>query len=137
MSDFRPTAVAWGFALANLALALVLAFGVFFVLPTRWWVVDVPSAVVVALMVGAGVGYLRRDRWGLILARIAAAAVLVGGLATFAAITLSTAFLQGVHGVLGKGTSMLFLLLVIPVGTWLVLFPALQLGWLHGQPPRR
>ncbi len=131
MSVSRPDPVAWGFAAGNVALALVVVFGVFFVLPLRWWAVDVPAGLGAALLVAATVGCLRPSPTTRRLAVAASAALLIIGLAALTAVSLAAAFLNGVHGVLGRGASMLYLLLIIPVGTWLVLFPALQLGWLH------
>lgn len=131
--SFRPPAVALGFSIANVLLAVFLVVAVFVVLPARWWVVDVPAGLVVALLFGSTVGLLRRDGRGLRVAAAAAAVVLVVGMLAFAALCLAAAFVSGVHGVLGVGVSLAYLLIIVPVWTYLVLLPALQLAWIRGR----
>ena len=91
-----------GFGAANLAIALFVAFGVFRLLPTRWWLVD-----------GGAVDRRRpaRGRPGSRssasssaaerLTRVAAAVVLALGLALFAAIALTASWISGVYAQVG------------------------------------
>lgn len=122
-----------GFAAAHLLLAALVLFGIFGVIPSRWWGVDVPAGLVSLLLVGSAVGFIRRDPKGLQIARIAAWLILVVGMITFATLCFAAAFVAGVQGVLGKGVAMAYLLLILPVGTYFVLLPALELAWIHKQ----
>ncbi|MCA9546771.1 MAG: hypothetical protein KC613_20335 [Myxococcales bacterium] len=141
MTSARITAAGLGFGLAHLGLAGLITFGIFGVLPSRWWLVDAPAALLTALLLAGAVGVLRRDRLGLKLARASAALVLTIGSVAFATLCIAAAFVAGVQGVLGKGVAMAYLLLILPVGTYLVLLPLVELAWLHRQlqatqPPR-
>lgn len=135
--SFRPAAVALGFSIANVLLAVFVVVAVFVVLPSRWWVVDVPAALVVALLIGSTVALLRKDGRGLQIAQAAAAVVLLVGLAAFTALCMAAAFVSGVQGVLGVGVSIAYMLIIVPVGTYLVLLPALQLAWIRGVQTER
>ena len=73
MTSARITAAGLGFGLAHLGLAGLITFGIFGVLPSRWWLVDAPAALLTALLLAGAVGVLRRDRLGLKLARASAA----------------------------------------------------------------
>ena len=116
--------------LANLGVAALLCVGVV-TLPERWWVVDVLGALTVASLVAGAAGLLLRSPRGLRLARAGAVVVLVAGALGVAALCLAAAYVHGVHGVLGRGVAFAYLLLVACSATWLVIFPALQLVWLH------
>lgn len=122
-----------GFALAHLLLAGLTLFGVFGVLDQRWWGVDVPAGALSLLLIASAVGFLRRDAKGLQIARIAAWVVLLLGAVTFATLCFAAAFVAGVQGVLGKGVAMAYLLLILPVGTWFVVLPAVELRWIRRQ----
>ncbi len=124
-----------GFALANLAVATLLGVGVFLGLPQRWWVVDLPAGLAVVLLFAAGVGLLRPSAWSHAIARSASLFMLVAGGALFAALCLAAAYVWGVHGVLGRGVAIAYVVVVLPVGIWLVLFPAAQLAWLQRDAP--
>lgn len=134
MSDTPRSLAAHGFALAHLILAGLLLYSVFGLLPGRWWVVDVPAGLVGALLVGSAIGFVRRDPLGLKIARVAAWVVLLFGAVTFATLCYAAAFAAGVQGVLGKGVAIAYALaLVLPVGTYFVLLPVVELGWLKRQ----
>lgn len=133
MSTPRTSAAGVGFAAAHLVFAGLVAFGVFGVLPSRWWGVDVPAGIMTLLLIGSAVGFLRRDPKGLQIARAATWLILAIGLVTFATLCFAAAFVAGVQGVLGKGVAMAYLLLILPVGTWFVILPAVELVWIHKQ----
>ena len=86
------------------------------------------------LLIGSAVGFIRRDPLGLKVARIATWVVLLFGAITFAALCYAAAFAAGVQGVLGKGVAIAYALaLVLPVGTYFVLLPVIELRWLRRQ----
>lgn len=136
MDASRTSFAGVGFAVAHLLLAGLVLFGIFGVIPSRWWGVDVPASLVSLLLVASAVGFIRRDPKGLQIARIAAWLILILGMVTFATLCFAAAFVSGVQGVLGKGVAMAYLLLILPVGTYFVLLPAVELAWIHTQRAR-
>ena len=136
MSDSRLSLAGVGFGVAHLVLAGLLLFGIFGVIPSRWWGVDVPAGLVSLLLIASAVGFIRRDAKGLQIARVSAWVILVFGMITFATLCFAAAFVAGVQGVLGKGVAMAYLLLILPVGTYFVGLPAIELVWIHKQRAR-
>jgi hypothetical protein len=118
-----------GFGIANIAVAVFVAVGVFRLLPTRWWVVDA-GAVIVALLLGASGGALLADApIAERLTRAAAMVVLVLGLALFAAISLTASWISGVYGQVGAGGAIIFGLVAALVLPYVVVLPAVELVW--------
>jgi hypothetical protein len=118
-----------GFGITNALVASLVAWGIFRGLPTRWWVVDSGGGVVVALMAASGVSLLADHRSKEAVTRVAAAVVLVLGLAVFAALTLTASWLHGVYGPVGKGGSAIFALVALLVLPYVVVLPAALLAW--------
>jgi hypothetical protein len=116
--------------------ALVLALGVFAGLPSRWWVVDVPAAIVVGLLAGAGSGLWTRAPWGEALARIASKVALGLGLLLVATLALTASYLSGIYGPVGRGGAVVLVLVAALALAYLVALPASQLLWL-GPSARR
>lgn len=133
MSTSEKSLAGAGFALAHLLLAGLTLFGIFGVLDHRWWGVDVPAGALSLVLIVSAVGLLRRDLKGLKIARIAAWTILLLGAITFATLCFAAAFVAGVQGVLGKGVAMAYLLLILPVGTWFIVLPAVELRWIRRQ----
>lgn len=123
-----------GFGVVNVLVAVMVAWGVFRGLPTRWWVVDSGGAIVAALMGASGVALLVNHRRAEVVTRVAAAVVLVLGLAVFAALALTASWLHGVYGPVGKGGSAIFALVALLVLPYIVVLPAVLLAWVG---PRR
>jgi len=118
-----------GFGIANLAVALFVLVGVFRLLPTRWWVVDV-GAVVIALLLGSsGAALLKNAPIAERLTRAAAGVVLALGLALFAAIALTASWIGGVYGQVGAGGAIIFGLVAALVLPYVVVLPAVELAW--------
>src|SRR5262249_11884333 len=119
-----------GFGLANVAVATFVAVGVFRLLPTRWWLVDGGALVVAALLGASGVALLARHRFAEPLTRVAAAVVLVIGLALFAAIALTASWISGVYSQVGKSGAIIFGLVAALVLPYVVVLPAVELAWI-------
>jgi len=119
-----------GFGAANVAVGLFTAYGVFRLLPTRWWLVDGGAAIVVVLLVGSGVALLRDAKSARRLARLAARVVLGVGLALFAALVVTAAYLSGVYAQVGTTGAVIFGLVSALVLPYLVVLPAAELLWL-------
>ena len=119
-----------GFGIANLAVAAFVVVGVFRLLPTRWWVVDV-GAVIVALLLGSsGVALLAKSKVAESLTRLASALVLGIGLVLFAAIVSTAAWIAGVYGQVGVSGAIIFGLVAALVLPYVVVLPAVELAWI-------
>ncbi|GEM_PF-576220 len=123
-----------GFGVANVAVALFVLFGVFRLLPTRWWVVDAGAVVVASLLGASGIALLRKHRLAEHLVRVAAGVVLALGLATFFAIVVTAAWLSGVYGQVGLTGAIVFGLVAALLLPYVVVLPAVELAWVG---PRR
>lgn len=125
-----PRRLRRGFAFGNLVPALVLGVGCW-ALPLRWWLMDISiSVVVLALLVTSAVS-LSNERLAPRLLRGAAIALLVLGLALVSAFALSVAFLSGVHGPFGAFGMILMALVVVLLLPYAVIYPCIELWWLH------
>jgi hypothetical protein len=133
--DARGPLLARIFGSIDLVAALVVAIGVFAGLPARWWVVDVPAAAVVLLLGGAGIGLVARASWGERVARVASLLTLALGLLLVATLALTASYLSGIYGPVGKGGSVILILVAALALPYLVALPASQLLWL-GAPGR-
>ncbi|HEY2510786.1 MAG TPA: hypothetical protein VGI39_08020 [Polyangiaceae bacterium] len=133
--DRQSPLVARIFGAIDLVAALVVVIGVFVALPTRWWVVDVPSAAVGLLLGIAGAGLVTGAPWAERVARIASLVVLVAGLALVATLAVTASYLSGIYGAVGKGGSVILVLVAALALPYLIALPAAQLLWLG--PGRR
>lgn len=126
-----------GFGILNVGVAALVAWGVFKGLPTRWWVVDTGAVVVAGLMAASGIALLTNHRLAEVVTRVAAAVVLVIGLALFATLALTASWLHGVYGPIGKGGSAIFALVALLVLPYIVVLPAVLLAWVGPRRARR
>ena len=119
-----------GFGLADLASAALIYLGVFQGLPSRWWPIDLPAAVVIALFAAAGVGLLGQTSWAPKVAWLASAVSLVLGVLLVATLALTASFLAGIYGPVGRGGALILALVAALAVPYLVVLPAAQLVWL-------
>jgi hypothetical protein len=119
-----------GFGVANLGVAILVAFCVFRALPTRWWVVDSGAAVLSSLLAASGVLLLAKSRHAERVTRIAAMVALAIGLATIAVLAATAAWLWGVYAPIGRGGAILFVLVLLLVVPYVVVLPAVELLWI-------
>jgi hypothetical protein len=133
--DARPHRL--GFGVANVAIGALLAVGVFRWLPARWWVVDGGAALVASLLVASGAALLARHRLAVRLTRIAAAVSLVLGLALFAALAFTAAWIGGLYGPVGTSGAIVFGLVAVLVLPYLVILPAAELVWVGAPRPSK
>jgi hypothetical protein len=124
------------FGTIDLIAALVVALGVFVGLPARWWVVDVPAAVIILLLGAAGVGLVMRKPWGERVARVASMVTLGLGLLLVAIVSLTASYLRGIYGPVGMGGSVILVLVAALALPYLVVLPASQLLWLGPRNPK-
>lgn len=118
-----------GFGVANVAIAIFVAIGVFRLLPTRWWVVDTGAVVVSLMLASSGLALLLKASIAERLTRAAAAIVLVLGLALFTAIVTTAGWISGVYGQVGASGAIIFGLVGALVLPYVVVLPAVELAW--------
>jgi hypothetical protein len=124
----RKAAVVFGSI--HLFAALLVLFGVFVALPARWMPVDAAALAIAALLAGSGAALLAKAPWAERFARVAAAALLVVGLALVAALALTVSYLAGVYGPVGRGGAVILALVAALVLPYLVVLPIVELVWL-------
>ncbi len=123
------------FAIGNglLAVTLVALLGS---LPTHYWPVDGVLVALSVLALASAVGMWNRSVWGLRALRVAALGMLFAGLTAISALALGVSYLSGVHGEMAHTALGFWIggsLLLLP---YLVIYPLLQLLWLHAQRRR-
>jgi hypothetical protein len=118
------------FGSIDLVSALVVILGVFVGLPTRWWVVDVPAALIAALLGGAGIGLVGRFSWGERVARAASMTALALGLVLVTTLAVTASYLSGIYDAVGRGGAVILALVAALALPYLVALPAAQLLWL-------
>jgi hypothetical protein len=119
-------------AAGNVAVSLVIALGVFRLLPVRSRWVGIPSIIAIVLLVGSAIGLARRATWARALSRVAAQVLLLGGLLGAGALTLGLTFARAVvASTAGPGPLVLAfaLLLVLP---YTVFYGLGLLAWSRG-----
>ena len=127
------TTTTWAFAIGNALLAIVMLGGVFGGLGMRWWVVDMPSVCVATLLLLSSFGLLRATRWAATALRACAMVELGVGLLAVAGLGISAAYFGSVHGELGRSGLMTFILGITLLLPYMIVFPSVQLLWLHRQ----
>jgi hypothetical protein len=124
------------FAVGNVLLAAVF-IALLATLPARYAVVDIALVALSALALASAVGVWNRgNSWGLRVLRASALGMLLAGLAAISALALGVSYLSGVYGELARTALGFWIggsLLLLP---YLVIYPLLQLLWLHAQRRR-
>jgi hypothetical protein len=123
------------FAGVNIATALLVTFGVFVALPTRWWPVDAAAGALALLQLASGGGLLASAPWAAKLARVASAVALALGLFAVTVLAITASWLGGVYGPVGRGGAIVLALVAALTLPYLVVLPLVQLVWLR--PPSR
>jgi hypothetical protein len=119
------------FGAANVVTALLVAFGVFVALPSRWMPVDVAAAALAGLQLISGAGLIAATDWAPKVARAASAVALALGLFTVSVLAVTASWLGGVYGPVGKGGSIVLALVAALTLPYLVVLPLVQLVWLR------
>lgn len=127
---FRRQVEVW-FAIGNLVPALVLGVGCW-ALPERWWGLDVPIALLDALLVITTAVALSKRAQARRVLTLAAALLLATGALLVAAFVACFAFLSGVHGAFGNFGALLMLLVLLLVAPYSLFYPMFEL-WSLGR----
>jgi hypothetical protein len=120
---------AWVFGVIDLVTATLIGFGVFVVLPTRWFPVDGPALLLLALQAAAGALLLANHRRSCLVAAAAAIASLLLGMALVTTLALTAGWLSGIYGAVGTGGAIILALVSLLVLPYLIALPAVQLVW--------
>jgi hypothetical protein len=129
----RRTAVVFG-VLDALTAVLVL-FGIFAGLPSRWLPVDASGILLAGMEIVSAAGLFSGAPWARVVARATALGVLALGLVLTTALALTVAWLRGIYGPIGAGGAVVLTLVAALVLPYLVALPAMQIAWLA--PERR
>lgn len=121
------------FGVLNAVAGIVLLMGVFVVVQPRFWVLDVPAALIGVAQLASAVGLLARVPWALRALAVAAWLSFVLGLCIVFLIVLTMLFLRGIHGDYGVAAMAVSGLVVALLVPYIVVLPALELLWLHRQ----
>jgi len=127
---------AWGsvFGVADILSAALVYLGVWRGLPARYWPIDLVGTAVILVLAVAGGGLLSRATWGPWFARVASILTLGLGLLLVAVLAITASYLSGIYGPVGRGGSLILILVGALSFPYLVLLPAAQLAWIG---PRR
>jgi hypothetical protein len=117
-------------------VAAIWLIGVFGLVRPRFWLLDVPAALLAIANASSAVGLLARRSWGLRALSLTAWVSFVGGLLIVSLVVLTMVFLRGIHGedgVAAVGLAALIVALLVP---YTLALPALQLLWLKREQAR-
>ena len=115
---------------ADLAFAALYAWLGFVVAPSRWRWWNATLAVVVALLLVAGIGLIARAGWARKLAIATHAALLLVGAIAIALLVASAAYLRGVYGPIGEGLAGVSLVAAALLVELFGILPVVQLRFL-------
>lgn len=121
------------FGVLNGIAGCVILVGVFVVVQPRFWVLDVPAALIGVAQLASSVSLLARLRWALRALAVAAWLSFVLGLVILFLIVLTMLFLRGIHGDYGVAALAVSGLVVALLVPYIVVLPALELLWLQRQ----
>jgi len=119
------------FGALNLLSAALIGLGVFEGLPDRYAPIDGGAALLIAMLVGSGVGLVVRARWSVAVATAAAGTSLLLGFVLVGALALSASYLAGIYGPVGRGGAIIFVLVMALVVPYLIVLPGAELAWLR------
>ncbi len=130
-----PRKAALAFAVVDLLTAVLLGFGVFVALPSRYLPVDLTAVALILGQLAAAGALFARVPWGARVAAIASLVMLVVGLALVTVLALTASWLSGVYGPVGHGGGIILLLVALLSLPYLVALPLVQLVWMRPRDP--
>jgi hypothetical protein len=114
----------------NLGFAAAYAYFGFGVAPGRSTAFNLALVLVIALMIGSGIGLLLEAKWGRALGIVASGVLLAFAAVTVLLLVASSAYLKGVYGALGQGIATVSLLVAALVVEGFALLPIFELRFL-------
>jgi len=121
------------FATGNLIVAAIIGLAVFRAWRPRTLTIEIPAAIVMALLAASAVALAARAAWAGIVSRIAGIATLAAGVAVASVLTLGMTFFRAIGGPgAGPGPTiyLLALLLTLP---YVLVYPIGLLLWLRAR----
>jgi hypothetical protein len=115
------------FGIVDLALAVLYAFLILRVIPSRSVTFTGVALAASALLAVGGVGMLVQSRLGLVLAAVAAAAMVAATFALVLLLVASAAYLHGIYDGIGQAGAAIAIVAALLVIEVVGLVPALQL----------
>ena len=115
------------FGIVDLALAVLYAFLVLRVIPSRSSTFTGLALAASLLLAAGGVGMIVQSRLGLVVAAVAASTMIAATFALILLLVASAAYLHGIYGGIGQAGSAIAILAALLVIEVVGLVPALQL----------
>jgi hypothetical protein len=128
---------AFVFGTSDLVTAALIGTGVFVALPARWAPVDAVAGVLTALQLVSCAALWVGTPWAARFASLTATAALVVGLALVTTLAWTASWLSGVYGSVGRGGSIILVLVAALALPYLVVLPLVKLFWLAPVGRRR
>ena len=127
--------VAFVFAGIDALTAVLVGFGVFVALPSRFWPIDLIAGVLIVGQLAAAGTLFAQVPWAPRFAAITSLLTLVVGLGLVSALALTASWLSGVYGPVGRGGGIILILVAVLSLPYLVVLPAVQLFWMRPRAP--
>lgn len=122
------------FGTAHVIVGTLLGLAIAKALPARVWFVDAPGILLAGLLVTSGLGLLANAPRAHQLARWTATLTLALGLLVVLLLAWSASFLAAIYGPVGRGGSIVFIVVGLLVVPYLVVLPGALLFWLKRDP---
>lgn len=119
---------------ADLVTSVLLLFGVWLGLPSRWWPVDLGGTTVAAAFFVVGIGLVTGKHWARAAARVVSWVVLLSGLGLLTALVWTLTYLMALYGPVGKGGALILATVAALLLPYLVVLPAAHLMALRSAP---
>lgn len=125
------------YGMLNLLFAAAYAYLGFALALSRSLAFNLALGTVIALLAAAGLGLLFDRRWGRWLGLIASGALLAFTATVIALLVVSMGYLEGIYGSMGKGLSLVVILIAALVFELCGLLPCFEIGMLLRDDVRR
>jgi len=129
--------IARAFAAGNLIVAAIIGLAAFRAWRPRTLALEIPAAIVMALLVASAVGLAARAAWGRAVSRAAGIALLAAGLIVTSVLTLGMTFFRAVGGSGAGPGPTIYLLAVLLALPYTLGYPIGLLLWLRARGPAR
>ncbi|MEM9192289.1 MAG: hypothetical protein AAGF12_24155 [Myxococcota bacterium] len=114
----------------DLLVGALILFGVWVLLPARWWPVDVVGTGLALALLASGFGLVRGEAWAPRVAFYTVAATTAFGAVAVTLLVYTASYLVGLYGPVGEGGALILIVVALLVLPYLVFIPASQLFFL-------
>lgn len=130
--DRKARRASIAFGIANALTALIFFVGIALIQP-RYWVVDVPAALLALVELASAIALFAKLPWAWRALSVAAWATFGLGLLIIGMIVLTMVFLRTIHGEDGMVATLVSGLVIALVAPYTLLLPTVELLWLKRQ----